>query len=286
METGTQEGRKPKCRWPKRLVLALLALIAACVIAFAVYVSDCYHAGDEALAAVEAGEQVAAAQEQKEHAAQGNAQDEVPGEGQGQQAGDEEQVPVVETSDAFAVGNQSAQYGLVLYPGAKIEPAAYVPLARKLASRGVFCVVVKMPFNIASLDINAATRVMAEYPQVGSWWIGGHSLGGAMAAQYASEHGSQLAGIVFLAAYSAADLSDTNLKACVVYGTDDGVLNFDKFEQAKRNLPADASVLAIEGGNHAGFGCYGAQRYDGQASISPSDQQDQTAQAVAQAILG
>lgn len=237
MGAGVQEGRKPKRRWPKCLALALLALVAICCIAFAVYTGVCYHASDEALVAVEAGD-------------------------------------------------QSAQYGLVLYPGAKIEPAAYVPLARKLASRGVFCVVVKMPFNIASLDINAATKVMAEYPQVASWWIGGHSLGGAMAAQYASEHASELAGIVFLAAYSAADLSDTDLEACVVYGTDDGVLNFDKFEQAKRNLPADASVLAIEGGNHAGFGCYGTQRHDGQASISPSEQQEQTAQAVAQAILG
>ncbi len=111
MGVGTQECRKPKRRWPKRLVLALLALIAACVIAFAVYVSVCYHADDEALAAVEEGEQVAAAQEQGqgEREAQRDAQTEVPGEGQGQQAGDEEQVPVVETSDAFAVGNGSVK---------------------------------------------------------------------------------------------------------------------------------------------------------------------------------
>ncbi len=268
-ELFESKGEPAKRRWLRCLVAVLVILVAICCVAFALYVSDCYHADDEALAAVEAGQAVSVADAATDESAD-----------------DQSQVPVVETSRCFAVGNQEANYGLVFYPGAKIESAAYVPFARKLAKRGVFCAVVKMPFNIASLDIGAASKVMSEYPQVDTWWIGGHSLGGAMAAQYAAEHASEFEGIAFLAAYSAVDLSGTELEACTVYGTNDGVLNFQKLEQCAVNLPNNAATLAIEGGNHAGFGCYGPQRSDGKASISADDQQEQAASFIAQAIFG
>ncbi len=267
-ELFESKGKPAKRRWLRRLIAVLAVLVAVCCVAFALYVSDCYHADDEAFAAVEAGQAIAT--------------DVTTDEGADKQS----QVPVVETSRCFAVGNQEANYGLVFYPGAKIEPTAYVPFARKLAERGVFCAVVKMPFNLASLDIIAASKVMSEYPQVDTWWIGGHSLGGAMAAQYAVEHANELEGIAFLAAYSAADLSGTELEACVVYGTNDGVLNFQKLEQCAANLPSNAVTLAIEGGNHAGFGCYGSQRSDGKASVSADEQQEQAAGFIVAAILG
>ena len=243
-------------KWVKRVAVGLVAALIACCVAFAAYAADYYHAGSEATELVETGELVS------------------------------QPVPIRETSSVYAVGDQGAAYGLVLYPGAKVDPAAYVPLACELAQRGVFCAVVKMPFNFAFFGIDAAADVMAAYPHVGSWWVGGHSLGGAMAAQFAADNPDRLAGVALLAAYSTADLSRTGLKAEVVYGSADGVLNRQKLAECEANLPAGAQTLVIEGGNHAGFGDYGPQAGDGETTTSAHDQQVQAAEAIAKAMEG
>ncbi len=242
--------------WVKRVAVGIMAVLAACCVAFAVYAADYYHAGSTAVGLVEAGE------------------------------AEESAVPVVETPAAYAVGDQEAAHGLILYPGAKVDPAAYVPLACELAQRGVFCAVVKMPFNFAFFDVNAAGDVMAAYPHVGTWWVGGHSLGGAMAAQFAANNPDKLAGVALLAAYSTADLSGTGLKVETMYGSADGVLNRQKLAECEANLPSGAQTLVIEGGNHAGFADYGPQDGDGEATISAHDQQVQAAEAIAEAMEG
>ena len=193
-----------------------------------------------------------------------------------------EQVPVEQGPGYLAFGNPDADVGLILYPGAKVEYSAYAPLMRAFAEGGYFAVVVQMPFNFAFFDIGAADRVRANYPGVGSWWVGGHSLGGSMAAQYASEHAddAQLDGLVLLAAYSAVDLANTNLGAITVYGSNDQVLNREKLESSAALLPRDAETVEIEGGNHAGFGAYGPQDGDGNASISGDEQRADTVEAV------
>ena len=243
-------------KWVKRVAIGLVAVLVACCVAFAAYAADYYRAGSEATGLIETGELAS------------------------------QPVPVVETSSVYAVGDQEAAHGLVLYPGAKVDPAAYVPLACELAQRGVFCAVVKMPFNFAFFNVGAAADVMEAYPRVGFWWVGGHSLGGAMAAQFAFDNSDELAGVALLAAYSTADLSGTGLKAEVVYGSADGVLNRQKLAECEANLPSDAQTLVIEDGNHAGFGDYGPQAGDGEASISAHDQQVQTAEAIAAAMEG
>lgn len=232
-------------RWPKRLAIVLAVLAALCAGGFAWYVSDYYHADSlEVAASVAAG------------------------------------ASVEETDSYIAVGEADAACGLVLYPGAKVEALAYVPLAEELAERGVYCVIAKMPFNLAFFGIDAAAGAMAAAPEVGSWWIGGHSLGGVAAAEYAAGHADDLGGIVLLASYATADLSGTGLAALSVYGDADGVLNFDALSENAGNLPAGAETVVIEGGNHAGFGTYGAQDGDGLATISGEQQREQTAEAI------
>ncbi len=191
-------------------------------------------------------------------------------------------VPVAQGDGYLAFGDPASSAGIVFYPGAKVEYSAYAPLMRHFAEHGYLAVVVEMPFNFALFDTNAADRVRTAFPQVTSWWIGGHSLGGSMAAQYAADHAADnaLAGTVLLGAYSAADLSQTNLGAIVVYGSNDLVLNRSKLETGEALLPAGAVTLKLDGGNHAGFGNYGAQDGDGEAQISPEQQQKQTADAV------
>ena len=171
--------------------------------------------------------------------------------------------------------------GLIFYPGGKVENTAYAPLLHDLAEDGILCVLVKMPCNLAVLDMNAADSIPERFSEVTDWYIGGHSLGGAMAASYAAKHTDELDGLVLLAAYSTADLTDSGLRVYAAYGSEDGVLNREKYEADRINLPQDTTEMVIDGGCHAGFGSYGAQKGDGAPVISAEEQQQQTADALA-----
>lgn len=193
-----------------------------------------------------------------------------------------ETLPVQQGANYLAFGNPEAQTGIVFYPGAKVEYSAYASLMQDLAERGYLAVVVQMPFNFAFFDINAADGVRTAFPQVESWWVGGHSLGGSMAAQYAADHVNDtgLDGLVLLGSYTASDLSTTDLGVISVYGSNDQVLNRQKFTESSTLLPDGAKTVEIIGGNHASFGTYGPQSGDGEATITPADQQEQTADAI------
>ena len=179
---------------------------------------------------------------------------------------------------AFGTGDE--EYGLIFYPGAKVDEKAYVPLMEELASNGVFCVVCKMPLHLALLKQNAADGIIEAFPGIGHWYIGGHSLGGVISASYLAKHADDFEGIVLLGAYSITDLSETDLEALLLYGSEDGVLNMKKYEENRRNLPADTRETVLEGGCHAYFGMYGEQRGDGEASISNADQVMLSAQEI------
>ena len=134
---------------------------------------------------------------------------------------------------------REAQAGLIFYPGGKVEFGAYAPLMKACAERGILCVLLHMPGDLAVLDYNAADGVAAEYPEIERWYVGGHSLGGSIAATYAKKHAHALTGLVMLAAYSTDDLTGTELQVLSVYGTEDGVLNRERYDSLRDNLPAD-----------------------------------------------
>ena len=171
--------------------------------------------------------------------------------------------------------------GLIFYPGGKVEFTAYAPLMEACAERGVLCVLLRMPANLAVFDQNAADGVAADYPGVSRWYVGGHSLGGSVAAIYAAGHADDLAGVVLLAAFSTSDLSETDLQVLSVYGSEDGVMSAGQYASARPNLPDDTTELVIQGGCHAYFGSYGAQSGDGTPTITRDEQIRQTADAVA-----
>ncbi len=189
-----------------------------------------------------------------------------------------------ETSDDGSVTVQPVdgeiKAGFIFYPGGKVEHTAYIPLMKALASEGVLCVLVEMPFRLAVFDVNAADGIPARFPDVKTWYIGGHSLGGSMAASYLETHTEDYAGLILLGSYSTADLSDTSLSVLSVYGSEDGVMNREKYEETLKNLPADLTEVVIEGGNHGGFGMYGPQDGDGVATITPTEQIDRTVAAI------
>lgn len=178
-----------------------------------------------------------------------------------------------------------ANYGLIFYPGAKIEYTAYEPLMEWLAGEGILCLLVEMPFNLAVFDKEAALGMNSIYPEIEHWYIGGHSLGGTMAADFAAEY-SGIEGVVLLASYPSKDISQTDMRVLSIYGSEDGILNRKAYEKARSKLPADFTEKVIEGGNHSGFAFYGKQRGDGTATISGNQQMVATADYITEFILG
>ena len=122
-------------------------------------------------------------------------------------------------------------------------------------------------------DCKMQSSIPERFSEVTDWYIGGHSLGGAMAASYAAKHTDELDGLVLLAAYSTADLTDSGLRVYAAYGSEDGVLNREKYEADRINLPQNTTETVIDGGCHAGFGSYGAQKGDGAPVISGNSRQ-------------
>jgi len=109
-------------------------------------------------------------------------------------------------------------------------------------------------------------------------------LGGAMAASYVSRHAEAYDGLILLAAYSTSDLSESALRVLCIYGSEDGVLNRERYEGSKANLPDDFEEIVIDGGCHAYFGSYGPQDGDGIPTISNEEQIVRTAEIIREAV--
>lgn len=185
----------------------------------------------------------------------------------------------------IAYGESSAEIGFIFYPGGKVEYTSYEPLMRALASNGILCILVKMPCNLAVLDMNAADGICERYPDVKDWYIGGHSLGGTMAAYYLADNQSKFGGLVLLGSYSSKDISDAEIDVLSVFGSQDEVMNREKYEECKQNLPDSLTEIEIEGGCHAYFGMYGEQRGDGEPTLTPEEQITKTAEYICEFVF-
>ncbi len=230
----------------KRSLCVILTFLAVLAIGCGMYVEDYYHADDTAVAAMAGTETVTVRQE--------------------------ENLTVFTPAEADT--------GFLFYPGGKVEAAAYAPLMLELAQSGILCVLVEMPFHLAVLDMDAAEGIPARFPEVERWYIGGHSLGGSMAASFLADNAADYAGLVLLAAYSTADLTGTDLKVLSLYGSEDGVLNREKYQKYRENLPESTQETILNGGNHAGFGSYGPQDGDGASLLPDSAQIELTVEAM------
>lgn len=166
--------------------------------------------------------------------------------------------------------DNASDIGIIFYPGAKVEDIAYIPLLNKLKNAGYTCVLVKMPFNMAIFDSAAADKVFEILPNIKSWYMAGHSMGGAIASDYASKNQDKIDGLILMGAYIYGDYPPE--KALTVYGTFNSNL--------EKNINYTENIIKIEGGNHAQFGNYGKQKGDPDATISAQMQQDITASAI------
>ena len=175
---------------------------------------------------------------------------------------------------------ENVKVGFIFYPGGKVEYTSYIPLMEELAKKDIICVLLKMPLNLAVLDVNGADGIKEMFPEIENWYLGGHSLGGSMAASYLSENISVYRGLILLGSYSTADLSKEDIKVLSVFGSEDKVMNKEKYDEYKINLPKDFSEETIDGGCHAYFGMYGEQEGDGVATITNEEQIQKTAEII------
>jgi len=186
----------------------------------------------------------------------------------------------------FSPVSSSASTGFIIYSGGRVDFRSYAPLAHAVAAEGYLVVIPKMPLNLAVFGADTANDIIKSYPQVSSWAIGGHSLGGTMAAQFAYENPTKIKGLVLWTAYPASgiDLSKSNLLVTTIHGSNDGLVSTSQIESSLKLLPPSTLRVEIAGGNHAQFGWYGDQAGDNAATITRETQQNLTVKATVQLL--
>lgn len=172
------------------------------------------------------------------------------------------------------------EVGIIFYVGAQITPDAYTPLLAELAEAGYSCFIPKLNCNMASMEPGAAEAIIRDHPEIGAWYIAGHSMGGLTASGFAADHLDKVDGLILIAAYTNRDLTGTMLPVLSIYGDADGVLNKDLYEKRLSWYPESFEEHIIAGANHAQYGDYGVQPRDHTALISAEEQQRQTADIV------
>ncbi|MBR3165288.1 MAG: alpha/beta hydrolase [Lachnospiraceae bacterium] len=225
----------------KKILKITAVVLAALAVGSAAYVMNYYHASDDVRAFL---------------------------------ADTEDNVGITETGEGLMLDGPGEDTALIFYPGGKVEYTAYVPQLCKLAESGIDCFLIKMPANLAVFGANKASAVMAQY-EYDHWYIGGHSLGGAMAGSFAGNN--ELDGLILLASYPAEAVDERSIE---IWGSEDGVLNMQKLQAGDAFFAQEPEKVVIRGGNHAQFGNYGEQKGDGAAQIARERQQAEAAEAM------
>jgi len=162
----------------------------------------------------------------------------------------------------------------IFYPGGRLDPRAYAALMREIAANGYLVVVPTMPINMAAFNPGIASTIVDAYPQIDHWVIGGHSVGGAMAAQYTGNHPDVIEGLVIWASYppNTTDLSGLDIPVVSIYGSREQRVTDASVGERKHLLPSDTRYVRIEGGDHHQFGSYEIDPADHLATISRASQ--------------
>lgn len=188
-------------------------------------------------------------------------------------------VIITETRDYIQItpeGGAGSSTGLLIYPGGLVDPHVYLGLASQFARswNGFRILIAKMPANLAVMDIKAAKHILKDHDNM-DWVLAGHSLGGAMSCSMVDAEPELFSGLILMAAYPAesVDLSGLEIPVLSIMASEDQVVDWEKYEAGKALLPPNTDYQIIEGGNHAGFGEYGAQKGDGEATLRLEFQQ-------------
>jgi pimeloyl-ACP methyl ester carboxylesterase len=152
--------------------------------------------------------------------------------------------------------------GLVFVPGARVDSRGYARVLRPLAEAGYLVAVLKEPFGFAIIDTDHGKKVLDLHPEIAHWVVGGHSLGGTVAASLA-DNDDRVDGLVLFASYPAKPIIRNDLKVVSISGTADGLVAPADIEASRANLPPNTTFVVIDGAVHGSFGDYGDQPGDG-----------------------
>jgi len=188
------------------------------------------------------------------------------------------EVSVVKIDNGLFVDGHGNDTAFIFYPGAKVEYTSYLPMLCDLASEGIDCYVVQMPFNFAIFGENEADSIINS-TNYSHYILSGHSMGGYVASSYMA-HSGKGDGLVLFAAYPTEKIEKPALS---IYGSDDGVLNYKSYNESKP-LMDNLTEVIIDGGNHAQFGYYGNPSGDNPSKISPEKQQNQSVDEIVKFI--
>ena len=245
LATGMVRRRlQNKMPFSLHIIISLLAGVMLCLVAGFFYLNIHYSAEEEALAVLS----------------------------------DPDGATVTKIDGGYRVDGPGERVAMIFYPGVKVDTEAYLPLMKRIADNGVDCFLADMPLRLALLNKNAADQFISHY-SYDCWLLGGHSMGGMVAAGYAAQHPDKVDGVVLLAAYPNEKMNDA-AGLLSIYGTEDGVLNRKAYEKPKPLFSPLFTEIVMNGGNHSQFGSYHLQSDDGEASITASEQQAQTAFAI------
>lgn len=236
----------------KLIIIIILAIIVMGTGIFSYYVSDYYPADTTALVALNST--------------------------------DSYSVQNTDNSITFTPTGNKSSTGIIYYPGGKVQPEAYSVVASKLAINGYTIIIVKMPFNLAILGVDRADEVINNHPEITSWIIAGHSLGGVFASEYAVKHQDKIKGVVYLAAYPSTNASNASFKALSIRGSLDNLTTSKDISTNIDKFPANTTFITIEGGNHYNNGNYGVQSGDKNSTITREEQQQQIVNSILQFI--
>jgi len=174
----------------------------------------------------------------------------------------------------------------IFYPGALVDPKAYVPLCRKIADNGIQVYLVKMPWRLASKGYNKPKELKLFADTTKTYILSGHSQGAKMAAQFVYENPGLISKLILIATTHPRDvpLADSKIAVLKIYGSKDGVADEKSIMNNKLKLPATTMFARIEGANHAQFGYYGYQLGDHKATISREVQLAETVRTITEFI--
>lgn len=174
---------------------------------------------------------------------------------------------VVETPTEIVLSpvGPASDTAVFFQPGALVDARAYAAVLRPLVDDGHTVVIPKQPLGIAFLAVGAFDAARPQHPEIERWVVGGHSLGGTVAAIEADAAD----GLLFFASYPADDISETlTIPVESISGTRDGLATPQKIDASRATLPSDAGFTVIDGASHAQFGDYGPQAGDNTPEIS------------------
>lgn len=188
--------------------------------------------------------------------------------------------------------------GLILIPGALVDPVAYSVIASRLSDRGLVVAVVDTePFraptvisgvghcNIAEIMEDVLTTDYGEATTIKEWAIGGHSMGALCAHSLLTEMKPLITKLVLWgtirskAAARKPLKDDAETEVLVLVGSEDPFYSKEDWKRLRDELPKRPGATIfheIDGGNHSGFVHYGPQTFpkrDGDRTITLDKQQ-------------